>query len=328
MVMNHYDAMARWQQLPIMVANALAIPFLFLCLVLFALIFQVRRLGGLFRHVPVRECVILPALVLILALLGIVLALFRSVLEWIIFSAKWEFLPFVDGEVSVLRSLAIWLVRHMPSFPLSTPFDERRSILAIDTNVMRGIGDRFGRARGSQPNGPEKLPRKLMYSLKITCSEKDVDPLISELWEVGTAGIREIDQIDGSILLIAGFGEDKVGDLLPRFREYRPEWYEEPEIDWVEHTKKSWPGREVGKKLYLAPPWSATETPSGRLRLIHTPGSVCGTGEHPCTRLAMEALENCVQSGATIADIGAGSGNSYHRCYAAWGVNRDCARYR
>lgn len=140
------------------------------------------------------------------------------------------------------------------------------------------------------------------------CSEGDIDRLVGELWEAGTTGIREIYQADGSVLLIAGFGGAKPDELLARLSVYGPEWCQEPEIDWIDHIKRSWPGREVGKKLYLAPPWSSTNTPAGRLRLIHTPGSACGTGEHPCTRLAMEALEDYVQIGASVADVGAGSG--------------------
>jgi ribosomal protein L11 methyltransferase len=34
----------------------------------------------------------------------------------------------------------------------------------------------------------------------------------------------------------------------------------------------------------------------------------CGTGEHPCTQLALEALERTVQPDWSVADIGSGSG--------------------
>jgi ribosomal protein L11 methyltransferase len=41
---------------------------------------------------------------------------------------------------------------------------------------------------------------------------------------------------------------------------------------------------------------------------MHNPGLACGTGEHPCTQLALGALENANLAGKTIVDIGTGSG--------------------
>ena len=147
-----------------------------------------------------------------------------------------------------------------------------------------------------------------MYSLELTCHEEAIDGLTGELWEAGTIGIREIDQADGTILLIAGFEAEPPTALLNRVRTHRPVFRKEEEIDWVEYTKGMWPGREAGKTLYLAPPWCEKETPAGRQRLVHTPGLACGTGEHPCTRLAIAALEKSIRDGSRVADIGSGSG--------------------
>ncbi|MBV9084816.1 MAG: 50S ribosomal protein L11 methyltransferase, partial [Acidobacteriaceae bacterium] len=57
-----------------------------------------------------------------------------------------------------------------------------------------------------------------------------------------------------------------------------------------------------------APMWSNDPTPPGRVRIVHNPGLACGTGEHPCTQLALAAMERQVKSGSRVADIGAGSG--------------------
>ncbi len=48
-------------------------------------------------------------------------------------------------------------------------------------------------------------------------------------------------------------------------------------------------------------------TPAGRLRLIQNPGLACGTGEHPCTQMALGALERAVKPESTVVDVGAGS---------------------
>lgn len=109
------------------------------------------------------------------------------------------------------------------------------------------------------------------------------------------------------VIVLAGFDE-AAPELLERFGEFAPEWQEEAPVDWVEETHKAWPPRQVGARIFLAPPWSEEPTPAGRVRVIHNPGMASGTGEHPCTQLALMAIENTVWPGCTVADIGTGSG--------------------
>jgi ribosomal protein L11 methyltransferase len=147
-----------------------------------------------------------------------------------------------------------------------------------------------------------------MFFLRLTCPSDEAEWLSAELWDAGTAGIQEIDR-DGEITLLSGFEKNESREsLLRRFALYRPEWEHDDATDWVAHTKEAWPPRRVGERLFLTPPWYDGETPSGCLRVIHNPGLACGTGEHPCTQLALEALEKCMLTGATVADVGTGSG--------------------
>lgn len=41
---------------------------------------------------------------------------------------------------------------------------------------------------------------------------------------------------------------------------------------------------------------------------MQNPGLACGTGEHPCTQLALQALEEVVEPRVRVVDIGTGSG--------------------
>jgi ribosomal protein L11 methyltransferase len=147
-----------------------------------------------------------------------------------------------------------------------------------------------------------------MYSLRIACSSEQVDWLSGELWEAGTAGIRELEETDGVVLIATFQRNDARAELLARFARYSPKWEYEPATDWIQHTRDAWPTREIGKKLFLAPPWCSDPTPHGRERIVHNPGLACGTGEHPCTQLALRALEECVTIGSRVIDIGTGSG--------------------
>lgn len=147
-----------------------------------------------------------------------------------------------------------------------------------------------------------------MFFLRLTCPADEAEWLSAELWDAGTAGIQEIDR-DGKITLLSGFETNESREsLLRRFALYRPEWEHDDATDWVAHTKEAWPPRRVGEHLFLTPPWHDGETPPGRIRIVHNPGLACGTGEHPCTQLALEALERCKLAGRTVADVGTGSG--------------------
>lgn len=147
-----------------------------------------------------------------------------------------------------------------------------------------------------------------MYSLRLTCPVEATEFVSAELWDAGTVAIGEFDTDEG-VTLIAGFEtNDERLPLLCRFATYSPEWRHEPARDWIAETQAAWPARVVGERLFLAPVWSQEPTPAGRERIIHNPGLACGTGEHPCTQLALMALEKCVTPGCSVVDIGTGSG--------------------
>jgi|ERR1700685_361967 len=147
-----------------------------------------------------------------------------------------------------------------------------------------------------------------MYSLRLACSREQIDQLSAELWEAGTVGVQEIDSGKG-VVLIAGFDvDDQQTSLTKLFASYSPEWRQEPATDWVQQTLTAWPAREIGERVFLAPTWCDDPTPPGRERIIHNPGLACGTGEHPCTQLAIAALEKSVRAGCKVVDVGTGSG--------------------
>ena len=148
-----------------------------------------------------------------------------------------------------------------------------------------------------------------MYTLHLTCRTLDIDNLSAELWESGTAGVQEIDWENNSAFLIAGFEtNEKRAALLRQFSAFSPQWEHTPETDWIKETQNAWPGRAIGERIFLAAPWCVEPTPPNRHQVIHNPGLACGTGEHPCTRLALEALEKTISAGCSMADVGAGSG--------------------
>ena len=189
-------------------------------------------------------------------------------------------------------------------------------IYAICSHIRPSVS-RFGRSqvRTSQPAIQVEAPLQLefhgwnyLYSLHLTCLPEEVDLLSGELWAAGTIGIRELDAGE-RITLIATFETNDLRErLLSEFRSLAPEWEQERAVDWVQLTHESWPPREIGERIFLAPIWSNDPTPPGRVRIVHNPGLACGTGEHPCTQLALCALEKFVEPGLRVIDVGTGSG--------------------
>jgi ribosomal protein L11 methyltransferase len=129
-----------------------------------------------------------------------------------------------------------------------------------------------------------------MYSVSTSLD------LSLDLYEAGTLGIIEHDG------WIEAFFEDR--EIAARFGDPIPA---EP-TDWVQHTYNAWPPLLVGERFFVVAPWRTDPTPPGRLRLELDPGMQCGTGQHPCTQLCLEAMERIVRPGDAVLDVGSGSG--------------------
>ncbi len=88
-----------------------------------------------------------------------------------------------------------------------------------------------------------------------------------------------------------------------------PIWGKVSDEDWSLSWKKYWKPCPIGKKLLILPSWiDLSEEFSTRNVLRLDPGAAFGTGEHPTTKLCLEAMESHSLLGLRIADIGCGSG--------------------
>lgn len=78
--------------------------------------------------------------------------------------------------------------------------------------------------------------------------------------------------------------------------------------DWVNHWKQYFHPMPIGEKLLIHPIWEENYDAGGRAVLHIEPGLAFGTGSHPTTKLCLEALENYINEGAKVLDVGCGSG--------------------
>ena len=80
------------------------------------------------------------------------------------------------------------------------------------------------------------------------------------------------------------------------------------EADWANAWKAFYKPFRVGRRLVVTPPWEHPDLAPDDIPLIIDPGMAFGTGSHPTTQLCLTALEDLVTPGASVADIGTGSG--------------------
>ena len=79
------------------------------------------------------------------------------------------------------------------------------------------------------------------------------------------------------------------------------------EADWADGWKPFFKCTPVGNRLLIKPQWEKWEG-EGRTILEIDPGAAFGTGTHATTRMCLEVLDEKVQAGQTVLDIGSGSG--------------------
>ena len=106
--------------------------------------------------------------------------------------------------------------------------------------------------------------------------------------------------LQDALAALPGFGISGAGtELTLRYVE---------EADWANAWKAFYKPFRVGRRLVVTPPWEHPALASDDLPLVIDPGMAFGTGSHPTTQLCLAALEDYVLPGASVADIGTGSG--------------------
>ena len=86
------------------------------------------------------------------------------------------------------------------------------------------------------------------------------------------------------------------------------------DADWENNWKQYYKPMEIGERLLVIPQWEQEDPKvrkaleGGRVPLMLEPGLTFGTGSHATTRLCLTALEQAVQGGEKVLDLGCGSG--------------------
>lgn len=78
--------------------------------------------------------------------------------------------------------------------------------------------------------------------------------------------------------------------------------------DWSEVWKKFYKPFRAGKSLVVKPTWESYEKQEGDRIIEIDPGMAFGSGTHETTGMCLELLEEALQGGERVIDVGTGSG--------------------
>lgn len=157
--------------------------------------------------------------------------------------------------------------------------------------------------------------------MTIECPPESVDAVTEAFFEAGCGGVTQIGTDPVSVSGSLPVTDELVGRMtalkvhlarlpefgLPAVPDELTVRYAEEE-DWANAWKQYFKPTRVGKSLIVKPSWEAYSPEADDLVLELDPGMAFGTGNHPTTRLCMEALEKWVTPGMRVADVGTGSG--------------------
>ncbi|WP_281975949.1 50S ribosomal protein L11 methyltransferase [Halobacillus litoralis] len=110
-----------------------------------------------------------------------------------------------------------------------------------------------------------------------------------------------VDGIKHSVTNLKEFGID-IGHNEVSINEVQEE-------DWATSWKKYYKPVKISEKITIMPTWEDyTPVSSDEIIIEMDPGMAFGTGTHPTTVLSIQALEQYMEKGDTVLDVGAGSG--------------------
>ncbi len=81
-----------------------------------------------------------------------------------------------------------------------------------------------------------------------------------------------------------------------------------PDQDWMAQWKDQIPVLHLGKRIVIKPSWREYVPAPGEIVLEMDPGLAFGTGLHPTTRLCVSAIEQVLEPGTSVLDLGTGTG--------------------
>ena len=135
------------------------------------------------------------------------------------------------------------------------------------------------------------------YQLPLTEGD-DPEIITARLWSAGALGIQELPDA-----LVAWF-DTRMEDVPPGGT-----WAQEPDQDWLAVWRAGIQPVRAGR-VEVVPTWLVDEHPvsDDEVRVVLDPGIAFGSGHHATTRLCLLELQEVLEAGDRVLDVGCGTG--------------------
>ena len=137
---------------------------------------------------------------------------------------------------------------------------------------------------------------------------QNAEPKVTVYMEDDEEGRRKLAALQGAIETLkaeaaaGAYGENV--DLGP----LTVDVYVEDDSEWKDNWKEFFKPKKVGKRIVVKPTWYDYEKEEGDLVIEIDPGMAFGTGTHQTTSLCLRLMEDYMQDGDKVLDVGCGSG--------------------
>lgn len=153
-----------------------------------------------------------------------------------------------------------------------------------------------------------------MLALVVTVPANEAELAADALWALGVLAVEEraagAGTEDHFVELWTSLGDD-VGAITHAAEGFPARWrWRTVDVDpaladsWRAHALPTW----VADDLVVVPAWLDVDVPADAMRIDIEPGATFGLGDHPTTVLTMRLLRRAWFPGATVLDVGSGSG--------------------
>lgn len=153
-----------------------------------------------------------------------------------------------------------------------------------------------------------------VLALVVTVPASEAELASDALWAAGVLAVEERDPGRGTedhlVELWTSLGPDpaavrRITDGFPQRWAWRLVDIDESVADtWRQHARPTW----VERDLVIVPAWLDLTFPAGTTVVRIEPGAAFGLGDHPTTVLSLRAVRAALFPGATVLDVGCGSG--------------------
>lgn len=147
---------------------------------------------------------------------------------------------------------------------------------------------------------------------------EDYADLEQQAWEIAHVDLIEQELLDKprDVVIVHMYlaPDENPAEVLPLFRqrlddagvEYTLNTEGVEQEDWQNAWKQYYHAMDIGRRMAIVPGWEEYDT--DRTVITMDPGMAFGTGTHETTSLCLETLDELVQGGERMLDIGTGSG--------------------